>query len=366
MCEGCGLKVPTCGLASEGKMRWCAGCGEAEGAVRLQKPKMCEGCGLKQPTCGLASEGKIRWCAGCGAAEGAVSLQKRKMCLEKRPRGTASVTAGAGAKQDARSVRARGVLGGHDNDSDGDEVRRAGEAAVVGAQKCAKAEEVEAEPTPALEPEIKRVPSNSRQQQKQQQQQPPTCVWTATRRAVWASLQNPKMCEGCGVKQMTCGLASEGKMRWCAGCGPAEGAVRLQKRKMCLEKRPRGTASVTAGAGAKQGARSVRARGVWGGHDTDSDGDKAPRAEEAAVVEAQKGAKAEEVEAEPTPALEPEIKRVPSNSRRQQKQQQPPTCVWSAKRRAVWASFGAARVHAEEAAAARGLQSENMCDEADQ
>jgi hypothetical protein len=58
-------------------VRWCAGCGAAEGAVSLrQKRKMCEGCGLKRPNYGLASEGKVRWCAGCGAAEGAVSLTK--------------------------------------------------------------------------------------------------------------------------------------------------------------------------------------------------------------------------------------------------------------------------------------------------
>ena len=77
MCEGCCLKVPKYGLASEGKARWCAGCGKAEGAVSLHKTKnMCEGCGLKVPEYGLASEGKRRWCAGCGAVEGAVSLQK--------------------------------------------------------------------------------------------------------------------------------------------------------------------------------------------------------------------------------------------------------------------------------------------------
>jgi hypothetical protein len=47
MCEGCGLKAPGYGLASEGNRRWCAGCGAVEGAVRLQKRKKCEGCGLK-------------------------------------------------------------------------------------------------------------------------------------------------------------------------------------------------------------------------------------------------------------------------------------------------------------------------------
>jgi hypothetical protein len=83
MCEGCGLKRPSTGLASEGKARWCAGCEAAEGAVRLLKNKMCEGCGLNQPHYGLASEGKVRWCAGCGgcgAAKGAVLLHKQKMC----------------------------------------------------------------------------------------------------------------------------------------------------------------------------------------------------------------------------------------------------------------------------------------------
>ena len=105
MCEGCGLKQPSYGLASEGKKRWCAGCGAAEGAVLIRKRK-CEGCGLKQPNYGLASEGKARWCMGCGAAEGAVLIAKQKMRLEKRPRDTASATAGAGAKQGARSVRA--------------------------------------------------------------------------------------------------------------------------------------------------------------------------------------------------------------------------------------------------------------------
>ena len=82
MCEGCGLKGSSYGLASEDKRRWCAGCGAAvEGAVSLKKQRMCEGCGLKQPCHGLASEGKRRWCAGCGAAEGAVNLQTQKQNL---------------------------------------------------------------------------------------------------------------------------------------------------------------------------------------------------------------------------------------------------------------------------------------------
>ena len=71
------------------------------------KQQMCEGCGLKRPNYGLASEGKKRWCAGCGAAKGAVLIQKRKMRLDKRPRGTASATGSAGAKRGASSVRNR-------------------------------------------------------------------------------------------------------------------------------------------------------------------------------------------------------------------------------------------------------------------
>ena len=94
-------------------------------------------------------------------------------------------------------------------------------------------------------------------------------------------------------------------------------------------------------AGAKQGGCSVRAREVLGGDDIDSDGDEAPRAEGEAVAGEHEGAAVEEVEAEPAPSLEPEIKREPSDSRRQQQQQQQPTCVRSAKRRAVWARGGA-------------------------
>ena len=102
-----------------------------------------------------------------------------------------------------------------------------------------------------------------------------------------------------------------------------------------------------------------RAREVLGGDDTDSDGDEAPRAEEEAVAgqresEAEvEGSLGEEVKAEPVPALEPAIKREPSDSGRQQQQhQQQPTCVRSAKRHAIWARGGAGdprvRVVAEE------------------
>ena len=47
-----------------------------EEAVRLQKQKMCEGCGLKVPSHGLESERKRRWCVGCGRAKGALCLRK--------------------------------------------------------------------------------------------------------------------------------------------------------------------------------------------------------------------------------------------------------------------------------------------------
>ena len=62
------------GLTRTRKARWCVGCA-VEGAVSLTKRKMCEGCGLKAPSTGLALEGKAR-CAGCGKLEGAVTLRK--------------------------------------------------------------------------------------------------------------------------------------------------------------------------------------------------------------------------------------------------------------------------------------------------
>jgi hypothetical protein len=167
------------------------------------------------------------------------------------------------------------------------------------------------------------------------------------------------------------GLASAGTVRWCVGCGAAEGAIHIQvPRKMRLDKAPRGTVGATAGAEAKQGARSVRALEVFGGDDTDSDGDEAPRAEE--VAGGAVGEAVEEVKAEPAPGLEPAIKWEPLDSRRQQQQQQAPPCVRSAQRRAVWARGGAggprARVGAGQAAAAGAagyLQTEKMCDGAD-
>ena len=60
MCEGCGLKVPSHGLESERRRRWCVGCGRAKGALSLRR--YCEHCGLKQfagcpcrPGCGKTS-----------------------------------------------------------------------------------------------------------------------------------------------------------------------------------------------------------------------------------------------------------------------------------------------------------------------
>jgi len=101
---------------------------------------------------------------------------------------------------------------------------------------------------------------------------------------------------------------------------------------MRLEKQPRDTASATAGAGAKQGARSVRALEVLGGDDIDSDGDEAPLAEEEVLrAEGVVGEVVEEVKVEPTPDLGPTIKWEPSYNRRQRQQKQRPTCVRSAK-----------------------------------
>jgi hypothetical protein len=97
---------------------------------------------------------------------------------------------------------------------------------------------------------------------------------------------------------------------------------------------------------------------VFGGDDTDSDGDEVPRVEEEAAAAGEAQAEAAlDVKAEPAPAREPAVKREPSDSRRQQRQQQRqlrPTCVRSAKRHAVLAMGGAGgprvRVEAEEAA----------------
>eukprot|EP01050_Picozoa_sp_SAG11_P036998 SAG11_NODE_14366_length_614_cov_2.487379_1_plen_66_part_00 len=50
MCEECGSKLATYGLAAEKRRRWCAGCGKAHGAVDVAS-KMCEECGSKHAKC---------------------------------------------------------------------------------------------------------------------------------------------------------------------------------------------------------------------------------------------------------------------------------------------------------------------------
>ena len=89
MCESCPREPGTLasfGLPSDGKKRWCAGCGRGQaGAVNVAKKK-CEDCGLKQPSFGLPGDvGKRglkrrRWCSGCADGhEGSVDLAS-KMC----------------------------------------------------------------------------------------------------------------------------------------------------------------------------------------------------------------------------------------------------------------------------------------------
>eukprot|EP01048_Picozoa_sp_COSAG05_P028201 COSAG05_NODE_8626_length_686_cov_1.725724_1_plen_126_part_10 len=65
MCEGCGLEHASYGLPSDGKKRWCAGCGREQAGAQDLSSKMCEGCGRKHASYGLPSDGKKRWCAGC-------------------------------------------------------------------------------------------------------------------------------------------------------------------------------------------------------------------------------------------------------------------------------------------------------------
>ena len=75
VCEDCGVKDSSMGLAGQGntrrrdgaaiKQRWCVGCAKGHaGAVSIHKS--CEGCGLKPPSYGLPSaqgKGKFkRWC----------------------------------------------------------------------------------------------------------------------------------------------------------------------------------------------------------------------------------------------------------------------------------------------------------------
>jgi hypothetical protein len=70
-CDGCGDKVLSFGLPTEGKTRWCGGC-----------VKKCGGCQLKLPsfwTAGGGEKVKARWCGGCVKARaGAVTVGRKK------------------------------------------------------------------------------------------------------------------------------------------------------------------------------------------------------------------------------------------------------------------------------------------------
>jgi hypothetical protein len=78
-CEGCGLKRSSFGLPSEGKVRWCSGCGKGHAGAFYLVSKKCEGCHLKQPKFGLPAERTARWCMGCAKGhEGVVNVGNNK------------------------------------------------------------------------------------------------------------------------------------------------------------------------------------------------------------------------------------------------------------------------------------------------
>jgi hypothetical protein len=68
---------------------------------------MCEGCGLKRPTYGLASEGKRRWCLGCGKAKGAVSLQRKEKAAKKKAAKRPGTESSTRPKKRARAAAAK-------------------------------------------------------------------------------------------------------------------------------------------------------------------------------------------------------------------------------------------------------------------
>jgi hypothetical protein len=74
-CEDCGFNRPSVGLATKGKIRWCAGCAKAHvGAVDVAN-KMCDDCTHWRASFGLPAEGDMRWCVSYARAyEGVVSI----------------------------------------------------------------------------------------------------------------------------------------------------------------------------------------------------------------------------------------------------------------------------------------------------
>jgi hypothetical protein len=223
MCEGCGLKQATYGLASEGTRRWCVGCGKAEGAVRIQKRQMCEGSGLKVPNYGLASEGKRRWCAGCGAAKGAVLLQNRRVKIQSR------------MQQQRQELESCAPCAAAGVATDG--------MGTVPANKTDQA--IFLEPLPKLPPKPrvgKDIEKNARRMATWQRERGEVGLAREERKRVAANykcmskkqrfefiaeparLPKAAVIQGCGITWRSCVAATR---RWCAGCGVVEEVVHL-------------------------------------------------------------------------------------------------------------------------------------------
>ena len=77
-CEDCKTKSRAWGLPSEGRKRWCAGCGvNHTGAVRVGGKK-CKACHGPKPSWGEAVGAPEIWCSSCGKKNGGVICKPRR------------------------------------------------------------------------------------------------------------------------------------------------------------------------------------------------------------------------------------------------------------------------------------------------
>ena len=198
ICEGCGKKQASFGLANQRKRRWCAGCATQHADAFDLINKVCEGCSFKRASFGLPLERKRRWCCQCAKIhEGAFDLSKNLRVLPDTARIIRPAVSGqTSVVWPLRKIPAVGADGARCD---------------LGNKMCEACDAKHA--SFGFPAERKRR-------------------WCAACSKTYTGSRDlsKKMCEDCDEKRATFGLAAARKRRWCGDCASThDGATDLAK-----------------------------------------------------------------------------------------------------------------------------------------
>jgi hypothetical protein len=314
-CEDCGLKQSNFGKPSDGKRRWCGGCAKEHAGVINNDvitenidviTEMCEDCTLVAPSYGLPLEERKRWCAGCAQGHaGAVKVRSERS---------------RSCQHCGQSFRYPSWLTRHQRKCQSD----AGEATTHNLLEQ-RTGGLHFDPAEVPAPEGWAWPSEGERIEVEVQvadDAPP--VWISSQVLVQV------LVDGQFQARIVLPDGSDQWEDWFSWQDEGTDWRRKQSKKR---------KSSTVNGAAASGAAAEAAPDVAEGEPELA------------------GEAAEELQTGSAPALAPTIKLEPSDS---QQQQQQPTCVRSAKRRAVWARGAAggpgARVEAEAKASSFSCQ----------